>query len=467
MVDWVLPDPRAFRTHVGLIQSPGTVALKYGVPPWSEKHWALLDRSLALLGEVGNKVIYITMVRRTHLGNEHGMVRWVREADGALRPDLSVAERYVAAAVERLGKIPMVGVYCWEPKSSAGHFPSTSGKRDLSRGGDRDILISVRAGTDGKLTEAVGPKWGTPACREFWKRAMAGLRAILKKHGIEDSMMLGISCDYVPTKTCMADLTAAAPAAKWIAHSHIYWSEIRGRPVGYLACVWGLWGTRDPARPKDYYGNNRYYGWKNPFRVVAFPRAGCPTYELVRGKPPELHRFLAEGALVSAGRPNAKPPGVRGFGRLGADFWPVVEAKRSGRGVGRGMPRPICGHYPEALGGGMALTFVKYHILSPGRDGAIATDLFEMLREGLQEAEARIFIETALLDPAAKARLGDQLAARCQRLLDERVRTFMRAAGKRNLLPADWLWYHGSDWQARSERLYAAAAEVARKLDAD
>ncbi len=464
VTDWTLPTSRDFTTHVGLIQSPETVAMKYGVPLWSQKHWDLLEKSLELLGRVGTKVIYISMVRRTHFGNEHGMVSWIRRADGSLEPDFRIAEKYIAMAVKHLGRIPVVGVYCWEPKSSASHFPSTSGKRDLSAGGDRDILISVRAGADGKLEEAVGPKWGTPESKKFWKSAMDGLSSILKKHGIEKSMMLGISNDYIPTKTCMDDFVAAAPEARWIAQSHVYWTKIHDQPVGYLASVWGIWGTRDPALPKDYYGNNRYYGWKNPFRVVCFPRTGSGSYEVTRGKPPELHRFLAEGALVSAGRPNAKPPGVRGFGRMGADFWPVVTAVRSGRGIGRGRPRPICGRYPEALAGGMALTYVKYHILSPGKDGAIATDLFEMLREGLQEAEARVFIEKALLDPAKKARLGDAMAKRCQDLLDDRVRTFMRAVGQRNRLPSDWLWYRGSDWQKQSQSLYSAAAEVRKKI---
>jgi hypothetical protein len=459
---WKMPDSRDFGTHVGLIQSPETLAMQYKVPLWSEEHWKLVERSFELLGQVGNKVIYVTMVRRTHFGNEHGMVIWERAADGSLKPDLSIAERYVAAAVKHMGKVPMVGVYCWEPLSSPAHYPSHLRDKSL---GDREIMISVRDAKTGKLEEAKGPKWGTPECRAFWKPAMDGLRAILKRHGIEKSMMVGVACDYTPTKECLADLAAVAPDAPWINHSHVYRDQIGGRPVGYLAAVWGLHGTRDPALPPTRYSRKHYYGWRNPFLAVAFPRTGSPVYEITRGKPPLLHRFLAEGALVSAGRPNAKTTGVRGFGRFGADFWPALTAARSGRGIGRGQAAPLCGRYPEALGGGMALTYVKYHILSPGRDGAIGTDLLEMLREGLQEAEARIFIEKALLDPAARAKLGDELAAECQTVLDERVRTFMRAAGKRNLTGPDWLWFRGTGWQQRSWQLYSAAARTAARLE--
>ena len=40
---------------------------------------------------------------------------------------------------------------------------------------------------------------------------------------------------------------------------------------------------------------------------------------------------------------------------------------------------------------------IETSVLSAGRNGAIGTQRFETLREGIQEAEARIFIEKALL----------------------------------------------------------------------
>ncbi|MFO7898488.1 MAG: DUF6067 family protein, partial [Planctomycetota bacterium] len=95
VVDWTLPDPTEFFTHLGLIQSPDSLAMQYDVPAWSEPHWKLLDRTFELLGEVGNKVIWITAQRKTHFGSEHAMIRWSRGADGELEPDLSVAERYL------------------------------------------------------------------------------------------------------------------------------------------------------------------------------------------------------------------------------------------------------------------------------------------------------------------------------------------------------------------------------------
>ncbi len=452
VTDWTLPESADFITHVGLVQSPESLALQYGVALWSEKHWELLDRTFRLLGQVGTKVIYVTIVRRTHFGNEHGMVRFTRSADGKLKPDFSIADRYLALAVKHLGRKPIVGAYCWEPPSSVGHF----GRREAK---DRNILISVQGKAGGKLEKAEGPEWGTPQCQAFWNNTFGELKKVLKKHGLDKSMMFAMAGDYFPTKTAVEQLHKAAPESKWIVHCHPYRTNVHGVPVGYLCSVWGVFGTRDPAQPKDYYGNNRYYGWKNPLRITAFPRAGNPIYNIRYNVPIALYRFMAEGALVAAGQPNKRPPGVRGFGRIGADFWNVLKGKRSRRGG-----TFICGRYPESAWGQLNLAYGTPYVLAPGKNGAIATTRSEMLREGLQEAEARVFIEKALLDSAKKAKLGKALAEKYQALLDERVRTFMRAGGVRERLGSDWTWYFGSDWQKQSQSLYSAAAEVQKKL---
>lgn len=67
--DWTLPEPRDDRTFMDLIQSPETVALRYQVPLWSEAHWRLLEPSLRLLGEIGDRSIYVRMINGSHLGD--------------------------------------------------------------------------------------------------------------------------------------------------------------------------------------------------------------------------------------------------------------------------------------------------------------------------------------------------------------------------------------------------------------
>jgi hypothetical protein len=54
-------------------------------------------------------------------------------------------------------------------------------------------------------------------------------------------------------------------------------------------------------------------------------------------------------------------------------------------------------------------------IAAPGADGAAPTVRFQMLREGVQETEARIAVVQAL------AGLDEARRARCRALLDERL----------------------------------------------
>ena len=107
---------------------------------------------------------------------------------------------------------------------------------------------------------------------------------------------------------------------------------------------------------------------------------------------------------------------------------------------------------------------------------------FEMMREGIQECEARIFIEEALADERLRGKLGEELTERCQTVLDERTRAMLRGVNSLiisgswedySTLNTSWWWrpvhvgyqwYVVSDWQARSERLFSTAADVAQAL---
>jgi len=453
--DWVLPDAQNFITHVGLMQSPDTLAMKYDVPMWSKAHWRLIEKSFKLMGEVGNDVLYITLVRRTHLGNEHGMVRWIRQSDGSLKPDLSIAEKYLDLACKHMGKPSVVGAYCFDSfawKHSEKNTPEERKKYKLKVA---DLLekaqISIFDPKTGTLDKINGPKWGTPESRAFWKPVFEALSAMLRKHGLEKSMMLAMVGDYIlaggPVKKAVEDLKIAAPGVPWVRHDHpAKKTSLYGVPIAYRAGVW-LIGPTDPDF--QVYRKKRYYGWKNPSLRVIFPRSSGP-YVLHLKTPLETYRFTAEGAFVSASE-------LRGIGRIGADFWAVIKGAR-------GSARSLCGRYPESHMGQLHMAYSFPFLLAPGKEGAIATGRYEMMRESLQEAEARVFIEKALLNPKLKVKLGEPLCTRLQKMLDDRVRIFMRANGVHELMPDDHLWYYSENWQKRSAELYSAAAEVAKKL---
>ena len=106
---------------------------------------------------------------------------------------------------------------------------------------------------------------------------------------------------------------------------------------------------------------------------------------------------------------------------------------------------------------------------------------YEAIREGIEECEARIVVERALVDKEMRKKLGEDAAARLQALLDERSRqvrngtsTFVASGHyvQWAWAPENWwqapgvvghYYYVGSGWEARSMDLFSAAAEVTQK----
>ncbi|GAH43323.1 unnamed protein product, partial [marine sediment metagenome] len=138
-----------------------------------------------------------------------------------------------------------------------------------------------------------------------------------------------------------------------------------------------------------------------------------------------------------------------GFGRFGVDFWPVLKDKY-------GRKRGDLKHrYPKS--GWQNLDWMLTSLTHPGPEGALTTVRFEMLREGVQECEARILIERAFTDEAMRRKIGEDLVSRCQLLSDERTR--MTLVGAHNL-KLGYNWYITSGWQNHAQKLYERAAEV-------
>ena len=66
-----------------MIQSPDTLALQYGVPLWSDRHWELIGKSFDLMRPTGSRVVYVPLLRNTNQGNSESMVRWTKKKDGS------------------------------------------------------------------------------------------------------------------------------------------------------------------------------------------------------------------------------------------------------------------------------------------------------------------------------------------------------------------------------------------------
>jgi hypothetical protein len=396
------------------------------------------------------------------------MVYWTKGLGGKLTPDLTAAERYLDLAVKHLGKVPVVCLYAWHSETGGAYFGGAKYTNVEVSG----MPVSVKENGDGKFSEGMGPKWGTPEVRKFWKPAFDGLKAALAKRGLEKSMMVGISTDMRPCKAAVEDLKAIAPEARWAVACHPYTTEVHGVPVGYLAYVWGITVTPTPGvKPK--WGKDRAYGWNNPRMESCFPRYGCSVvgHSLRQWTALPAYRTVMEAAVTSPGKITRHKSGtfgkglygegLRGVGRIGADFWDVLVDKRGRRGG------PIHVRYIKKGDHAVNMKYSVYNLLQPGKDGAVGSARMENLREGIQEAEARVFIEKALLDPARKARLGGALAKQCQDVLDERIRELIKArSGAKGGKSSDpgWKEFREGAWQDRSRKLFEAAGEVAARL---
>ncbi len=426
--DWKLPDSQDFHTLADFIQSPDSVAEKYQVPLWSDRHFELMAKSFAELGKVGNKTLYIPLLCRTHFGNPQTMVRWIRQPDGTYAHDYRILDRYLDTALAHMGKPRVVALYVWE-RYTGPH--GSLGTKDKPPTGWLPGRVSELDPVTGKVRELETPKYTTPEMKAFWQPVIQEIRARLEERGLGDAMMFGMNGDFSRvTKEPVELFKELAPGVPWVSQGHGLVKQLFGVPVGYATTVWNARFAVDPSI-------KRTHGWQREMLVAHFHR----------GMRADV--YLTETRLM--GEMNIQGS-QRGFGRLGADFWPILINER-------GRRTPITRRYPQLATWGQLSLGTAF--LAPGPEGAISTVRFELIREGIEECEARIFIERALLDEGLRTRLGVNLATECQALLDERTRIVQWSTWH----AGNYEYFLSSDWQERSRKLYDTAARVARALN--
>jgi hypothetical protein len=434
---WTLPPPTEFASCVDFVQSPDGLARQYKVPLWSEKHFQLMGRTFELLGQVGNRTLYVPAILPTHFGNAETMIRWVKNGDGKYKYDFTVLEKYLETAEKHMGKPQVVCVYLWDvylggvvDRGTGGMGPHAEKFKETTVG------VTVVDPATGKTETVQLPAYG-PEAETVWAPFARALTEFMTKRGLMDAMLIGMAGDIRPRKDQVEFWKKLLPETKWMVQGHNRADSLYGVPVAYSTSVFGCqFPVADPEV-------KRTYGWQRPNVTTIFPRVLRVNSGWNSGM---FYRLLMEWNV--AGNQN-------GVGRIAADFF----------------PEPRCD--PKASWGNAGL---RRPWLTAGADGAVPSSEYLLLREGIQECEARIFVEKALVDEAKKARLGAALAEKCQKLLDERTRcaawVFDQMYLNYNLdgamlgKPLDLSWFAGSGWQERNERLYAAAAEVAGKLGA-
>jgi len=492
VADWPMPSPQGWRTWIEMIQSPDTLALEYGVPLWSDRHWTMIARSFQLMRPTGSRVVYIPLLRNTNQGNAESMVRWVRQKDGSFKPDYAIMEKYLDLAQEHLGDLKLVVFYAWDTylvlsyrKQSFVERPTAPGQAqqrwDMRQQG---LTVTMLDEKTGKAEPGGLPLYTTPGSRALWQPVYAELRKRMKRRGLEDAMALGMVTDLEPSKEEIAFLQEVSGGLSWISHSHFRRTYKKPSPNTALK---GIADIRYEAHATLTYQVNpdkgRLHGWQVPEL-----RAHLDRFGVLNGSPLRVRQM-----------PQLDITGPqRGLGRLGGDFWRAIRDNR-GRRAGTAFAR-----YPENHWRGLNISSC---FLAPGPDGPAGTSRLENLREGVQECEARILIESALLDAQRKQRLGPDLAKRAQAVLNEHQRAMWRSiwANQEHLeimgaisgrstheaiwgalkragikLPGFWDgqargmrsdenrkgidWFVGSGWKQRNKQLYAIAAEVQQRL---
>ena len=180
---WIVPEPKDYRTYVGVYQSPTTLALKYNVPEWSEEHWKLMEKSFALLARVGNRLVNVPVADKTQFGNDDGMIYWRRRGDGSYTYDFTVFDRFLDLAVRHFPSLEFVVLHVWH-----------SGGWD-TRGADQENTVTLLDKTAGRREHLRVPRFGTEASKLFWKPFFDAVRERLAHRGLEKTLCLGILSD--------------------------------------------------------------------------------------------------------------------------------------------------------------------------------------------------------------------------------------------------------------------------------
>lgn len=427
-----LPDARLFASSVGLTHSPETLARHYNVEMWSEAHLKLMAKTLELMGQVGNDVVHVPIITSPVGGtgksgtrfNWQPLIRWRKTPEGLLEPDLTLLEKYLDLYVKHCAPPRAISLYIWGASSAREHADAYEGRRIPTRENVKyspptvavlDPSTSLRAGpATGAVAETAVPAIGDEGSDRFWRPLLDAVRALVVRRGWpERIIMLALGGDIRPGQKTAELLRQWAPYARWDLLSHF--SGDPGPKDGKMIATGGLevgmmeWPRSAASlRLPDF--EERV---AKPFDFLELPTDRWQHQEY---SPPLVFRTMTANWGC--------------IGRIGLDFWLARTAREAPR----------------------SSSFFS-HIESltvPGPDGPLPTVRFQMLREGVQDAEVKAAIVRAYL------KLPEEERQPYRALLDELL--VRMAWASPFFLSQSELSY---DWPAYVARLHLAAAELA------
>jgi len=211
---WRVGNPKDWKTCVNVLQSPGSVAARYGVPLWSDRHFQLLEKSMQLMAEVGNDVLGVSAVGKSVFGDDPLIV--FRNQGGRYVPEFKFLDRYLELYDQHVGRPQFFSLQVW----SYGMYRSGV-TRDGGRDEWRNTVIPLVELRGDRLVPIEAPIYGRPGTEETWRLVMEGLRERVEKLGWpKECILLGTSGDAWPSAITVNFFKRIAPYAQWRALTH-------------------------------------------------------------------------------------------------------------------------------------------------------------------------------------------------------------------------------------------------------
>jgi hypothetical protein len=422
--DWTLPEPKDYRSSVCSYSLPESLARQYNVPLWSDRHLELMGKSLALMAELNARQVIVNLSIDWYGlgGNQESEVRWIKQADGSFKHDFSVFDKHLDLAAKTIGKPLTLRLNCWVAAAKP---------YDRKKWAEEDVYSEPNGGFVTALDPATGktermkqPCPGTPESLAFWKPVLDEIRKKVEARGWWDVTCVGHS-EYVGglSPDVIDNYKKIWSDGLWAFTAH---GAARGEP---RLSAEGCWGLPQP-RPRGYrlLLDPKWTKWK-----YYAARAGHEPYRQLAD-----YRHAQERCITSS---------LDG-GQLGADIFAFKgKSWASGRNFSyECVHRSGCGPDTEGCPA----------ILAPGAEGPIATERFEMYREGVVMAEAVIFLQRAI----EEKKIAGDLAQRVGQCLDERAAPLEWYAGG-SCQPRIYRFMNA--WiQERDAKLLALCGEVAK-----
>ncbi|MGD0896662.1 MAG: glycoside hydrolase domain-containing protein [Thermoguttaceae bacterium] len=386
VANFTVPPLGERRLYVNVHQSPDSVALRYGLEPWSDEHFKMLEPSLKLLGRVGANIMQVPVIGRTYFGQRNGVVVFTRKGED-LVPDFSPFDRYLDLWIKHVGKprVVVLNVYDLYLDGSANNHYGDNVAR-ISPYRKNELELTVR-GENGKLEQIWTPIYGKNP--KLWRAVVEGCQQRLAKLGLEKhQIMLGQSTDTQASKETVDCFSAIDPEMRWTAWTHGY-------------------GYRGGAKPGQTYGLNG-----NRMGLMSFPdlrtnplRGPGRCVPVLPGPDTVIVFDAMRMFLIGWEQMNVSwrlapdlsaDSGYCGYGPIGLDLWPLppfvpTAEEKSQRKFRQGGAWSLKGFVGGNLDRGQpgACTVA-------GPEGALSTTRLEALAEGACETEARLCTEAAI-----------------------------------------------------------------------